>query len=89
MVTIPNPAEGKTLKRNPWSGTGFEKGALVLADNVPWDDREQGPSALSNAQMQQNERLASASRAAADACSGTRGKANMACRAREVRQRLG
>lgn len=88
MVTIPNPANGKTLKQNPWNGTGFAKGALVLSDNVPWDSREQGPSALSSAQESQNERLASASRAAADACSGTRGKANMACRAKEVRQRL-
>lgn len=88
MVTIPNPADGKTLKRNPWNGTGYAKGALVLSDNVPWDSREQGPQALSNAQEQQNQALAQASQQAASACSGTRGKANMACRAKEVRQRL-
>jgi len=88
MVTVPGPLEEKVLKKNPWLGTGFAKDPLVLADTVPWDKQKQGQKALSENQKRQNRRLAKASRDASKACSGTRGKAKMACRAKYIRERL-
>lgn len=88
MGALPHPAEGKIIKKNPWAGTGYESGAVVLQDPPVNSNRREGLSAAAPEVQRKAEELSSSASEVARSCDGESGKANMACRAREMSQRL-
>lgn len=73
--------DGVTFAKNPWRNTSFGNGSHYVRTANPQESDSQ-------AQQQQQERFAQASRQAAQACSNESGMANAECRAREVRDQL-
>lgn len=76
---------------NPWAGTKYGKSGRYLRDAVPWDNREQGTSALSDSQKKATDAFTSASESSVGACSDKINGAGMGgpvCRVKYIEDQL-
>lgn len=76
------------MAENPWVGTGFEKKAFYIRDPAPWDSREQGYEALSDAQKERTKAFTEASKASLAECPKTGRMSTNVCRIKFIGKRL-